>query len=43
MFVPAQTFVAKFLDNFEEFPPKAGGSLSADNVLNQMKAAASRQ
>jgi arylsulfatase len=43
MFVPAQTFVAKFLDTFKEFPPTAGGSLSVDNVLNQMKAAASRQ
>jgi arylsulfatase len=43
MFVPAQTFVAKFLYTFKEFPPTAGGSLSVDNVLNQMKAAASRQ
>jgi arylsulfatase A-like enzyme len=43
MFVPAQTFVAKFLETFKEFPPAAGSSLSVDNVLNEMKAAASRQ
>jgi arylsulfatase len=43
MFVPAQAYVAQFLETFKEFPPTAGGSLSVDNVLNQMKAAASRQ
>jgi arylsulfatase A-like enzyme len=43
MFVPAQTFVAKFLETFKEFPPAGGSSLSVDNVLNEMKAAASRQ
>jgi len=43
MFVPAQAFVAKFLETFKEFPPAAGSSLSVDNVLNEMKAAASRQ
>ena len=43
MFVPAQAFVAKFLETFKEFPPTAGCSLSIDNVLTQMKAASSRQ
>ena len=42
-FVPAQAYVTKFLETFKEFPPTAGGSLSVDAVLNQMKAAASRQ
>jgi arylsulfatase len=43
MFVPAQAYLAKFLETFKEFPPTAGGSLSIDAVLNQMKAASSRQ
>ena len=43
MFVPAQAYVAKFLESFKEFPPAAGGSLSVDNVLNAMKTAASQQ
>jgi arylsulfatase len=43
LFVPAQAYVADFLETFKEFPPTAGGSLSIDNVLNQMKTAASRQ
>ena len=43
MFVPAQSYVANFLETFKEFPPTSGGSLSVDAVLNQMKAASSRQ
>jgi arylsulfatase len=43
MFVPAQAYVAKFLETFKDFPPTAGGSLSVDSVLNQMKSSASRQ
>jgi arylsulfatase len=43
MFVPAQAYVAKFLETFKEFPPASGDSLSVDNVLNEMKSAASRQ
>jgi arylsulfatase len=43
MFVPAQVFVAKFLESFKEFPPTAGDSLSVDAVLAEMKGAASRQ
>jgi arylsulfatase A-like enzyme len=43
MFVPAQAFVAKFLESFKEFPPTAGDSLSVDAVLAEMKGAASRQ
>ena len=42
-FVPAQAFVAEFLETFKEFPPTAGGSLSVDKALNQMKSASSRQ
>ncbi|MEA2115544.1 MAG: arylsulfatase [Thermodesulfobacteriota bacterium] len=43
MFVPAQVYVANFLESFKEFPPTAGGSLGVDAVLNSMKSAASRQ
>jgi len=43
MFVPAQVYVAEFLETFKEYPPTAGGSLSVDAVLNKLKAAASRQ
>ena len=43
MFVPAQAYVAQFLETFKEFPPTMGDSLSVDNVLAEMKAAASRQ
>jgi arylsulfatase len=43
MFVPAQAYVANFLESFKEFPPTGGGSLSVDNVLNAMKTAASQQ
>jgi arylsulfatase len=43
MFVPAQAYVAKFLETFKDFPPTAGDSLSIDAVLATMKGAASRQ
>ena len=43
MFVPAQTYVANFLETFKEFPPTAGDSLSVDAVLKQMTSSASRQ
>jgi arylsulfatase len=43
MFVPAQAFVANFLETFKEFPPTAGDSLSVDAVLKQMTSGASRQ
>jgi arylsulfatase len=43
MFVPAQVYVAKFLETFKDFPPAAGDSLSVDAVLAEMKGAASRQ
>jgi arylsulfatase len=43
MFVPAQAYVAKFLETFKEFPPTAGSSLSIDAVLRQMTSGASRQ
>jgi len=43
MFVPAQAYVADFLETFKEFPPTSGGSLSVDAVMDKMKAAASRQ
>ena len=41
VFVPAQAFVAKFLETFKEFPPAAGDSLSDDAVLAKMNGAAS--
>ena len=43
MFVPAQAYVAKFLETFKEFPPTAGDSLSIDAVLRKMTSGASRQ
>ena len=43
MFVPAQVYVAKFLETFKEFPPTTGGSLGVDAVLQKMKTSASRQ
>ena len=43
MFVPAQAFVAKFLESFKEFPPTRGSSLSVDAVLQEMQSGASRQ
>jgi arylsulfatase A-like enzyme len=43
MFVPAQAFVSQFLETFKEFPPTAGGTLSIDRVLTEMKSGASRQ
>ena len=44
MFVPAQTYVQKFLASFTEFPPsQAVGSLSVEKVLQKMQAASSRQ
>ncbi len=36
MFVPAQTFVQKFLSSFKEFPPsQAEGSLSVEKALQK--------
>jgi arylsulfatase len=43
MFVPAQAYVAKFLETFKEFPPTRGDSLSIDSVLSEMQSSASRQ
>jgi arylsulfatase len=43
MFVPAQAYVAEFLETFKEFPPTSGGSLGIDAVMDKMKAASSRQ
>ncbi|MCG6908672.1 MAG: arylsulfatase [Deltaproteobacteria bacterium] len=43
LFVPAQAYVAKFLESFKEFPPTKGSSLSIDNVLMEMQSNASRQ
>jgi arylsulfatase A-like enzyme len=43
MFVPAQAYVANFLETFKEFPPARGDSLSVDAVLEEMKSASSRQ
>jgi arylsulfatase A-like enzyme len=43
MFVPAQAFVAQFLESFKEFPPTRGSSLSIDSVLQEMQSGASRQ
>jgi arylsulfatase A-like enzyme len=38
-FVPAQTYVANFLESFKDFPPTTGGSLSVDAVLQQLQTA----
>jgi len=44
MFVPAQVVVQKFLKTFKKYPQRqAGGTLSIDAVLDEMKAASSRQ
>jgi arylsulfatase len=44
MFVPAQVVVQQFLETFKEYPQRqAGATLSIDAVLNEMKAASSRQ
>ncbi len=44
MFVPAQTYIQKFLLSFVEFPPsQAVGSLGVEKVLQKMQAASSRQ
>jgi len=43
MFVPAQAYVAQFLETFKEFPPAKGDSLSIDSVLAKMQSASSRQ
>jgi hypothetical protein len=37
-FVPAQSLVADFLSTFKEFPPTKGGSLSVENVLENLTA-----
>jgi arylsulfatase len=39
--VPAQAYVAKFLETFNEFPPRQKpGSFSIDQVMENMQAAA---
>jgi arylsulfatase A-like enzyme len=43
MFVPAQAYVAKFLETFKDFPPARGDSLSVDAVLAEMQSSSSRQ
>ena len=44
MFVPAQQYVTKFLQSFQEFPPSQPiGSLSVERVLQKMQQSASRQ
>ena len=35
-FVPAQAYVAQFLETFKEFPPVQGSSLGVDNVLKSL-------
>lgn len=35
-FVPAQAYVAKFLETFKDFPPVAGGSLGVDKVVQSL-------
>ena len=41
MCVPAQAYVAKFLETFEEYPPRMKpGSFTIDKVMEKMKAAA---
>ena len=38
MLVPAQTFVARFLDTFEEYPPRMrAASFSIDQVMEKMQ------
>jgi len=37
LLVPAQAYVAQFLQSFKEFPPVRGSSLSVDNVLQEMQ------
>ncbi len=37
-FVPAQALVGEFLATFKEFPPTKGGSLSVENVLQNLTA-----
>jgi len=38
LFVPAQTYVAKFLETFKEFPPRQKpASFSLDKVLEKMQ------
>ena len=37
-FVPAQALVGEFLATFREFPPTKGGSLSVENVLQNLTA-----
>ncbi|MEH0157119.1 arylsulfatase [Limibacter armeniacum] len=36
LFVPAQNYVAQFLETFKEYPPKRGSSLSVDEVLQKI-------
>ena len=36
IFVPAQTYVAEFLQTFKEFPPVNGGSLGVDKVVQSL-------
>ncbi len=36
LFVPAQTFIGKFLETFKEFPPVQGSSLGIDKVVQQL-------
>ena len=43
MFVPAQTYVGKFLGTFKEFPPRKGSSLSMDQVMESLKTPGARQ
>ena len=39
--VPAQAYVAKFLESFKEFPPRQKpGSFSIDQVMESIQAAA---
>ncbi len=37
-FVPAQTYVGKFLVSFEDYPPVMGSSLGVDKVLQSLQA-----
>ena len=43
MFVPAQSFVAKFLGTFKEFPAKEGTTLSIDDALKTLTESNPRQ
>jgi arylsulfatase len=43
MFVPAQAFVAKWLESFKDFPPRAkAASFSVSDAMDKIEANASK-